>query len=119
MTNQLKNLLKTISVVLFPAYFRKRCYRFLESIDWKKLPPEESELLLIKFFLERDKVFFDIGANIGIYTCYAQQFLPAGSIYAFEPLPDLYIRLKCMFGVSKIFKLALSNTSSRKKIKIP
>lgn len=48
----------------------------------------ESELLsdLIDT-LEPDDVFWDVGANIGVFSCFAAQKLIDGSVIAFEPFP--------------------------------
>ncbi len=40
-----------------------------------------------------DKVFFDIGANIGLYSLYAAKKNPTGRIYAFEPESQNFARL--------------------------
>jgi FkbM family methyltransferase len=46
--------------------------------------------------LERDAVFYDIGANVGFFTVIAARLVgPGGSVYAFEPVPEnaAYIQL--------------------------
>lgn len=117
--NPLKDFIKTQAIKLFPSVFRKRHYRFLENLSWNHIPAEEGELLLMPYFLEKDALFFDIGANTGIYTSFAQKFIPAGSVYAFEPIPELYTRLRHMFRKSNIYKMAFSNEISEKQFKIP
>jgi FkbM family methyltransferase len=37
--------------------------------------------------LEPDDVFYDIGANVGLYTCFGGNALPNGQVVAFEPHP--------------------------------
>lgn len=37
--------------------------------------------------VEEDDVFYDVGANVGAYTCFVAQRLPEGSAIAFEPHP--------------------------------
>ncbi len=117
--NHLKDFVKTQAIKLFPSVFRKRHYKFLENLSWNHIPAEEGELLLMPYFLEKDALFFDIGANTGIYTSFAQKFIPAGSVYAFEPIPELYTRLRYMFRKSNIYKMAFSNEISEKRFKIP
>lgn len=117
--NHLKDFVKTQAIKVFPSFFRKRNYMFLENLNWNHLPAEEGELLLMPYFLEKDALFFDIGANTGIYTSFAQRFIPADSVYAFEPIPELFTRLKYMFRKSNIYKMAFSNEISEKQFKIP
>lgn len=42
---------------------------------------------------------FDVGANIGLFSLYAQQLCPGGSIFAFEPMPPNFQRLKINTGL--------------------
>lgn len=44
--------------------------------------------------LERDDVFYDVGANVGLYTCFAGNVLPHDRIVAFEPSPVVAGRLR-------------------------
>lgn len=44
-----------------------------ETLDW------------VDHFQGPNPVFFDVGANVGIYSLYAQQRWPDGRIFAFEP----------------------------------
>ncbi|MEB3322653.1 MAG: FkbM family methyltransferase, partial [Synechococcaceae cyanobacterium] len=64
--------------------------------------------------LEAGDTFIDIGANVGIY-CLAferlREIIPGLRIYAFEPNPDTYERLRAMAEPRDIetFNLALSD----------
>ena len=51
-----------------------------ETIEW------------IKSF-EPNTVFFDVGANIGIYSLYAASLYSESLIYAFEPVKQNFVRL--------------------------
>jgi len=35
-------------------------------------------------------IFFDIGANIGMYSCFACRYMPQAKVVAFEPSPSAY-----------------------------
>lgn len=53
---------------------------------------EPEKLALVASRLSRGKVFYDIGANLGIYTLAAAR---AGAVvYSFEPLPDNFRKLR-------------------------
>jgi FkbM family methyltransferase len=44
--------------------------------------------------IEPDDVFYDIGANIGVYSCLVDNILSAGSVVAIEPHPSNAERLQ-------------------------
>lgn len=44
--------------------------------------------------IESDDVFFDIGANVGVYSCLVGDLLTDGSVTAFEPHPNNALRLR-------------------------
>ncbi len=66
---------------------------------------------LIKLLLINKKVFFDVGANIGIYTLIASE-IQSAKVFAFEPHPGTYKFLKINVNKNrrkniKTFKVAL------------
>ncbi len=66
----------------------------MEKYRYKTWATKEPETLeWITSFGPHD-IFYDIGANIGIYTLYAASLLPASMIYAVEPDPRNYKRLR-------------------------
>lgn len=44
--------------------------------------------------LRSDDVFYDVGANVGMYTCFVAQELPEEQVMAFEPHPENASRLQ-------------------------
>jgi FkbM family methyltransferase len=57
---------------------------------------EEGERPLLSRLLRRvrpDDVFYDVGANVGTFTCLVGQALPDGRVVAFEPYPPNAERL--------------------------
>jgi len=64
--------------------------------------------------LKPGSVFYDVGANVGLYSLLAARLDPAGKTYAFEPLPKntLYLRrhldLNCIHNV-RVLELAISD----------
>lgn len=81
---------------------------WLGSYEWEK----QQE---VQRFLKLGSVFYDIGANVGIYTLLAAQLVGhSGSVYAFEPMPrnlDFLHRHVAMNKLSNvtIFEQAVSN----------
>lgn len=59
---------------------------------WGGYEPESAPL----FFrlASRAQVTIDVGAYVGFYTLLAAHANPAGRVYAFEPLPEVYERLQ-------------------------
>ena len=46
---------------------------------------EENELSFLDSYLKVDDVFFDIGANIGLFSLKASKLITSGIIFSFEP----------------------------------
>lgn len=56
---------------------------------------EPSELGLVRDFLSDGDVFFDVGANIGVYTLLASRLVGSGGqVHSFEPMTDAFDLLK-------------------------
>jgi FkbM family methyltransferase len=65
--------------------------------------------------LEKDDVFYDIGANTGLYTLFASKRCTEGTVIAFEPYPPNVAMLKrdiSRNGVENVdvYELALSDS---------
>lgn len=62
--------------------------------------------------LESDDVFWDVGANLGLFTCLAMDKVRDGSIYAFEPYPpnaaQLRENIRLNSGPAEVLEMALS-----------
>lgn len=83
---------------------------------------ELSEQPVLESFLrsiDPDETIFDIGANVGIYTCLAGCKLDSGSVHAFEPHPNNVRRLKeniqlnNLTSSAKINEYALSDVTGK------
>ena len=63
--------------------------------------------------LNSDDVFYDIGANVGTYTCFAGQHVDDGNVIAFEPHPANVERLRENAALNdiqlEVLSVALSN----------
>jgi FkbM family methyltransferase len=73
---------------------------------------------------EDGKTFFDVGANIGLYSLYAASLHPNLQIYAFEPMPSNFIRLlqnKELNGFTNLhcFNVAVGDDSRMIDLYIP
>lgn len=64
--------------------------------------------------LQPDDIVYDIGANIGLYTCLIENSLTDGRVFAFEPHPATVARLEeniALNGLDAVvYQYALSNT---------
>ena len=72
-----------------------------------------------RFFedINSDDTVYDIGANVGIYTCFAQQLLDESKLHAFEPHPQNASRLKDNININEgsnlteVHQVAISDVS--------
>src|SRR3989338_1932232 len=61
------------------------CFNSITHTRWYRFANKEPEILkALDTYLEPGEVFFDIGANIGVYSLYAAKLCQA-KVYAFEP----------------------------------
>ncbi|KTG11020.1 hypothetical protein AUR64_07595 [Haloprofundus marisrubri] len=63
---------------------------------------EEAVLKHLLAHTEADDVFYDIGANIGIYSCLVDSLLTDGTVVAFEPYPPNVERLRINLAANGI-----------------
>lgn len=84
---------------------------------------ERATTILLKDLLKPGGTFVDVGANIGYYTAEASFLVgPLGRVYAFEPNPTTYSRLKGNIeangvgGRAQAYNSALSDASSRVRL---
>ena len=74
-------------------------FKLLVTNDWeraraKTLYSKEPETIAwIDGFSEKEGVFWDIGANIGLYSLYCASNYPDMAICAFEPMKNNFLRL--------------------------
>jgi FkbM family methyltransferase len=110
---QIKPKYKSYSVGFASAEFdmsRRQLGRY-DFVD--DLRSEQALIKRILSVVEDDDVFYDIGANIGIYTCLIASQLDSGTVIAFEPTPDTFDILernvKRNDVKAELFNVALSN----------
>lgn len=101
--------------------YREIVFQEISSLNFDNMPNEEVELLLLKYFLNKESVFFDIGANLGVYSYQASKIVDEANIYAFEPIPDSFKKLSKAFEKSNLYNLAFSSKkeNSKANFKIP
>jgi len=87
----------------------------LEALDhlWRG----ERELRLVKYLCARDKSAVDVGANIGIYTCFMSRV--AARVIAYVPNPLLAERLRRLFPEVDVRNAALSDRDGRVRLRMP
>ena len=104
-----------------PSFYKKRYFKNLEELSADNFSEKnmEPELIWIKDYLPKGSVFFDIGANVGTYIFRLEKRLSSQNIYAFEPNPKLYFRLKRIFPNIHVYRLALSDKNETAEFKIP
>jgi FkbM family methyltransferase len=75
----------------------------------------------LKYFLKEDFMVFDIGANIGVFTCFAANLVKKGKVFAFEPVSMVFDILRKnaeSYRNIEIFQLGLGSREETKEILI-
>lgn len=77
-------------------------------------PHEFAMVNILCSYLEKDSVFLDVGANLGWYTLNVCKQYPLWKGYAFEPIPETFIRLQRNVEINqlkncKLYQAGLSN----------
>lgn len=62
-----------------------------ETTDWNIIQEACGGLNTLHFDVEEDDLWFDIGAHIGAFSCYAAS--KGAQVFAFEPMPDNFALL--------------------------
>lgn len=66
----------------------------MESSIWLAGVYEVTTTNFLKKVIRKDDILVDVGANCGAITLLAGSLINQGKIYAFEPSPDVHMRLK-------------------------
>jgi FkbM family methyltransferase len=90
-----KRMVREVEIADGESRFRFRCENFTELARCMKMfIKEPGSIEWIKAWVEPGDVFYDIGANIGVYTVLAAQRVGAsGKVFAFEPHSATFPRL--------------------------
>ena len=67
-----------------------------EYRQFRRFPEKDTSFPLPGDLLNRlqaDDVFWDVGANVGVYTCFAAAVLPPGQVVSIEPNPNNVARI--------------------------
>ena len=104
-----------------PSYYKSRFFKKLKGLNAQNLLARkvEPEFLWIRKILDRNAVFIDVGANVGAYLFTLEGHLQSANIYAFEPNPQLFKRLRRLFPKVNLYSVALSDISTTAEFKIP
>jgi len=96
----------------------------IEKYRWESFWINEPETLAWIESFNLDDVFYDIGANIGIYSLYAAALFPKMKIYAFEPMEANYETLHKLrkyneFGNITPMRYAIGNQRGKCRLSVP
>ncbi len=119
MRKKIIQILEPLVIRFLPDWYKAKYYKNANTINWNNWTTQNAEPLYIKHFLNNEDVFLDVGANLGEFTWLASKHVKPENIYAFEPIPAMYNRLKVLFKKNKIHQIALSNTNGISEFKIP
>lgn len=106
--------------------FRANLADHIESqIFWQGAQEgDRGEIRLLGRLLRPDHVFFDIGANVGVFSLYAAKRLTSGEVHAFEPLQQHLSRFSTNlelngFSNIKVNPVALSRKPGSRTLYVP
>jgi FkbM family methyltransferase len=77
--------------------------------------PEYAEIMFVQRYLDKNSVFFDVGAHLGEYALIAASIATQGKVFAFEPTPHTIRLLEENIALNptakkiKVIKQAVSN----------
>jgi len=96
----------------------------IEKYRWETFWTKEPETLAWIESFNPDDVFYDIGANVGIYSLYAAALFPEMKIYAFEPMESNYETLHRLrkfneFGNITPMRYAIGNKRGKCRLFVP
>jgi len=69
---------------------------------------EYKDMSFLLHYLQKNDLFYDVGANIGVYTVLASKIKEAKTI-SFEPLPDTYEKLLDNIQINKLSNVVSKN----------
>ncbi len=91
---------------------------------WTGTHEKHDELKVFLSYLREGMVVFDVGANIGFYALhFARKVGPNGKVYAFEPVPEYFERLKQHINLNDVTNIipvpiALSDQKGTAKMSV-
>lgn len=89
----------------------------------KFIDGERNVLLDLLNEAQPNDVFIDVGANVGIYTCFLCEVLPSNHVIAIEPHPENIKRLMTNLNVNEfnaqVLEMALSNQKGEALFTLP
>lgn len=86
----------------------------IDTFNFDVYERQDSEMLF-KLLKNGDNIF-DIGANIGWYSCHMAKKLPNSKIYAFEPIPETFEKLRQNVELNKLENVVLNNIAFSSKV---
>jgi FkbM family methyltransferase len=81
-----KLLVPRRKVIIGDLSFTLSCTNWITHFRWFLFNKKEPEtILFLDNYLKEDNIFFDVGANVGVFTLYAAKKYQKIKIYSFEP----------------------------------
>lgn len=118
----------TLLSILLPAEFTIQVGRLratflitsrfeLEALHAYRREPDGAMLADLLDLLQPDDVVWDVGANVGVVTCFAAQRLGPDQVVAIEPVPRTVDRLRHNLEINgcggTVFRYALGSTTGQ------
>ncbi|MGH9685959.1 MAG: FkbM family methyltransferase [Candidatus Acidiferrales bacterium] len=76
-------------------------------LDLARHPTDRAEFEVIPRLVRRGDIAFDVGANVGLYSVLLSRLCgPRGRVWAFEPVPETYWRLRETLALNRCENVA-------------
>ncbi|MBF0364707.1 MAG: FkbM family methyltransferase [Oligoflexia bacterium] len=115
-----RKIFNKIEFYFDPRDMRGPSFHFAYDLEKGFNNYEETTKKKLLSFLPENGVFYDIGANIGMYSVYFLLHKPSCQLFSFEPEPLVHSllnkTLKSMKNDIKLFNVAIGNVEEDKKI---
>ncbi|MEI8109609.1 MAG: FkbM family methyltransferase [Chitinophagia bacterium] len=79
----------------------------IDTFNFDLYEKEDSEMFYS--LINDGDTIFDIGANIGWYSCHIAKMFPKSVIYSFEPIPDTFLKLERNVNLNQFSNIRVHN----------
>lgn len=111
------HLLFRFSPALYRRFWKKKL-GVSASLPGRSARYTEKEIALLPLLLNKDSVFFDVGANMGLYLFWAET-LGVTKAVGFEPIPFLHKKLQRIFPGYTLENMAVSSAAGEVVLRVP
>lgn len=103
---------------IWPAYKKAALRAHLSATSAQHPGPFDIEAKIIRTITINPPGVIDIGAHVGVYASVLEDIVGSHNLYLFEPLPQLYRRLRWNFPRAHVFHTVLYDHPRHKCMRV-